>query len=80
MWDWLTRELQETEIMRKGLTLGAATLCLLVVDWFTFHDFHEPHTVRDYLTLLASILVFFCFGNELIGRAEPNNTAPVAKS
>ena len=70
MWDWLTRELQETEIMRKGLTLGAATLCLLVVDWFTFHDFREPHTVRDYLTLVASILVFFCFANELIGRAE----------
>jgi hypothetical protein len=56
--------------MRKGLTLGAATLCLLVVDWFTFHDFREPHTVRDYLTLVASILVFFCFANELIRRAE----------
>ena len=54
--------------MRKLLTLGTATLCLLVVDWFTLHDFRELHTVRDYLTLLASILVFFCFGNELIGR------------
>ena len=52
--------------MRKLLTLGAATLCLLVVIWFTFHDFHEPHTMRDYLTLLASILVFFCFGDELL--------------
>ena len=62
--------------MRKGLTLGAATLCLLVVDWFTFHDFREPHTMGDYLTLLASILVFLCFGNELIGRAELNNTKP----
>jgi hypothetical protein len=57
------------QIMRKILTLGAAALCLLVVDWFIFHDFREPHTVRDYLTLLASIMVFFCFGNELIGRA-----------
>jgi hypothetical protein len=37
--------------MRKALTLGAATLCLLAVDWFAFHDFREPHTVRDYLTL-----------------------------
>jgi hypothetical protein len=54
--------------MRKVLMLGAATLCLLVVNWFTFHDFLEPHTVRDYLTLLGSILVFFCFGNELLGR------------
>jgi hypothetical protein len=57
------------EIMRKLLTLGAATLCLLVVDWFTFHDFRELHTVKDYLTLLASIMVFFCFGNELTARA-----------
>jgi len=68
LWDWLATELQEAEIMRKGLTLGVATLCLLVVDWFTFHDFLEPHTMRDYLTLLASIMVFFCFGNELIAR------------
>ena len=55
--------------MGKILTLGAATLCLLVVNWFAFHDFREPHTVRDYLTLLGSILVFFCFGTELLGRA-----------
>jgi hypothetical protein len=55
--------------MRKALTLGAATLCLLV-----FHDFREPHTVRDYLTLLASLLVFFCFANELIGKRSEVNT------
>jgi len=54
--------------MRKILMLGAAALCFLVVNWFTFHDFREPHTVRDYLTLLGSIMVFFCFGNELLGR------------
>src|SRR5579862_3139933 len=49
--DWLTTMVHETEIMPKALTLGAATICLLVVDWFTFHDFREAHTVRDYLTL-----------------------------
>jgi hypothetical protein len=54
--------------MRKGLPLGVATLCLLAVDWFAFHDFREPHTVRDYLTLLASLLVFFHVGRELVGR------------
>lgn len=38
---------------------------LLAVDFFTFHDFLEPHTVRDWLTLVASILVFSYFAMEL---------------
>lgn len=54
--------------MRKVLTLGAATLCLLAVDWFAFHDFREPHNVRNYLTLFASLLVFIHFGSEQFGR------------
>lgn len=40
------------------------TLLLLFVDWATFHDFLEPHTPRDWLTLLASILVIFYFAKE----------------
>ena len=51
---------------RKIVTLGAATFLLLMVDWFTFHDWREPHTFRDYLTLLASIFVFFYWGMELL--------------
>jgi hypothetical protein len=51
--------------MRKILVLGAATLILLAVDLFAFHDLREPHTARDYLTLLASVLVFFSLGMEL---------------
>jgi hypothetical protein len=35
---------------------------LLAVDWLMFHDLFEPHSVRDYLTLLASILVFAYLG------------------
>jgi hypothetical protein len=50
----------------KIVTLGAATFLLLMVDWFTFHDWREPHTFRDYLTLLASISVFFYWGMELL--------------
>jgi len=50
----------------KIVTLVAATFLLLMVDWFTFHDWREPHTFRDYLTLLASILVFFYWGMELL--------------
>jgi hypothetical protein len=60
--------------MRNAFTLGVATLCLLAVDWFAFHDFREPHTVRDYLTLFASLLVFFHFGKDLVGRERMTAT------
>ncbi len=36
--------------------LAAAVILLLLVDVLTFHDLFEPHTARDWLTLLASIL------------------------
>jgi len=42
----------------------AASLLLLAVNWFAFHDFREAHTVRDWLMLFASILVFIQFGRE----------------
>src|SRR5450759_3746246 len=67
-WDWFHTTLRETAIIRKALTLGAEAFCLLAVDWLAFHDFREPHTVRDYLTLFASFLVFFHFGSELVGK------------
>jgi hypothetical protein len=52
--------------MRRILPLGAAAVLLLIVDWFAFHDLGEHHTFRDYLTLVASVLVFFRFGWELL--------------
>jgi hypothetical protein len=61
--------------MQRFLTLGVATLCLVAVDWFAFHDFHEPHTVRDYLTLVASLLVLFHFGKELVGKRRVDGLA-----
>ena len=53
--------------MRKTLTLGAATLFLLVLLTGSRSTTPvNPTTVRDYLTLLASLLIFFCcFGDEL---------------
>lgn len=39
----------------------ATSLLLLAGNWLAFHDFREPHTVRDWLMLLASILVFIQF-------------------
>lgn len=44
--------------MPHRLLVATLVLVLVVVDWLTFHDLFEPHTVRDYLTLAASILVF----------------------
>ncbi len=46
----------------KNLGLILAVLLLLVVDWLSFHDVFEPHAVRDYLTLFASLLVFLHVG------------------
>jgi hypothetical protein len=62
--------------MRKALTLGMGTFLLLVVDWFAFHDLREPHTFRDYLTLLASLLVFLSCGMELVGRGRTASRLP----
>ncbi len=51
-----------------SLLIIAASLLLLVVDWLAFHDFREAHTVRDWLMLLASVLVFVQFARELWSR------------
>ncbi len=49
----------------NNLLLLAASLLLLFVNWLAFHDIREPHTVRDWLMLLASALVFLEFAREL---------------
>jgi hypothetical protein len=46
----------------------AASLLLLVVNWLAFHDFREAHTVRDWLMLLATVLVFFQFARQFWNR------------
>ncbi len=51
-----------------SLLMIVASLLLLVVNWLAFHDFGEAHTVRDWLMLFASILVFFQFARELWDR------------
>jgi hypothetical protein len=74
VFDWVTTIVRETD-MRKAIPLGAATVLLLAVDWFAFHDIREPHTFRDYLTLVASMLVFFRFGWELMDGGKVRVTA-----
>lgn len=51
---------------RNVLPLVVAAVLLLAVDWLAFHDIREPHTFRDYLTLIASLLVFLGVGWELL--------------
>ena len=41
-------------------------LTLLIVNFLTFHDLFEQHTMRDWLTLFASILVAIYFGKTLL--------------
>jgi hypothetical protein len=47
-----------------NLLIVTAGLLLLFVDWLAFHDVFEPHTVRDWLLLIASALVFLQFARE----------------
>ncbi len=51
-----------------SLLMIAASLLLLFVNWLAFHDLREAHTVRDWLMLLASALVFFQFAREFWNR------------
>jgi hypothetical protein len=44
-----------------ALLMVVAAFLLLAVNWLAFHDYREPHTVRDWLMLLASILVWIQF-------------------
>jgi hypothetical protein len=48
----------------------AIVVLLVIVDLLTFHDIVEKHTIRDWLTFIASILVFFYFGKELKRRIK----------
>ena len=51
-----------------NLLMIVASLLLLVVNWLAFHDFREAHSVRDWLMLFASALVFIQFAREFWNR------------
>jgi ABC-type transport system involved in cytochrome c biogenesis permease subunit len=51
-----------------NLLVIVASLLLLFVNWLAFHDFREAHTVRDWLMLIASILVLLKFAKEFWNR------------
>jgi hypothetical protein len=50
------------------LLILTASLLLLFVNWLAFHDFHETHTIRDWLMLIASVLVFLKFSRDFWSR------------
>jgi len=41
--------------------MAIASGLLLSVNWLAFHDVREPHTVRDWVMLVASVLVLVYF-------------------
>jgi hypothetical protein len=47
-----------------NLLMLLVCLLLLADNWLAFHDFRETHTVRDWLMLLASVLVLLKFTRE----------------
>jgi drug/metabolite transporter (DMT)-like permease len=47
------------------LWLAAGVVLLLLADALAFHDVFEPHTVRDWMMLLASGLVVIGLTREL---------------
>jgi hypothetical protein len=44
-----------------NLLMLAASVLLFFVNWLAFHDIREVHTVRDWLMLIASVLVLVQF-------------------
>jgi di/tricarboxylate transporter len=61
--------------MLRQLILVLAIIVLLVVNWLTFHDIFEPHTARDYLMAVGSLLVVASFGLDLLrGKGRMSRT------
>jgi len=47
----------EVRLMKwSTISLAAAVVLLLLADFLAFHDIFEPHTVRDWMVLVASAL------------------------
>jgi hypothetical protein len=52
------------------LLIALSCFLLVAVNWLAFHDFREPHAPRDWLMLLASLLVFTEFARMFWKRVE----------
>jgi hypothetical protein len=62
----INKELEMKNFLNlNNMLVIVACLLLLLVNWLALHDFRESHTVRDWLMLIASVLVFLKFFREL---------------
>ena len=52
----------------NNLFMLITSLLLLFVNWLAFHDMREAHTVRDWLMLVASVIVLLKFAREFWNR------------
>jgi len=60
------KELEMKKLLNlNNLLVITASLLLLFVNWLAFHDFREAHSVRDWLMLIASVLILLKFVKEL---------------
>ena len=50
------------------VALVATVVLLLFADFLAFHDLFEPHTGKDWLVLVASVLAVGCLALEAAGR------------
>ncbi len=65
----MSKELEMKSLLSlSNVLMLTATLLLLFVNWLAFHDFREAHTVRDWLMLIASVLVILKFAGEFWSR------------
>lgn len=65
----VSKELEMKNLLNlNNLLVLITSLLLLFVNWLAFHDFREAHTVRDWLMLIASVLVFLKFAKEFWNR------------
>lgn len=48
----------------NNMLMLTASLLLLLVNGLAFHDLREAHTTRDWLMLIASVLVWVQFARE----------------
>jgi hypothetical protein len=52
------------------LLIALSSLLLLAVNWLAFHDLREPHTTRDWLMLLGSLLAVAEFARMVLKRVK----------
>lgn len=61
----INKELEMKNFLNlNNLLVIVASLLLLFVNWLAFHDFREAHSVRDWLMLIASVLVILKFAKD----------------